>query len=97
MELSFSDLRQKDVVNVSDGENYGKISDMIIDSSGKNVLGLVVPVQKRFLRPNDELFVPWCSISKIGKDVILVQVNGKSQSLAEVKACSNANSDDFLS
>lgn len=75
MELSYSDLRTKEVVNLQNGAKMGKLVDMIIDSNGKNVLGIVVPGIKKLFKPGEDIFVPWCNISKIGSDVILVSLD----------------------
>ncbi len=47
MEISYTELRSKEVVNVNSGVRMGKIIDMIIDSNGKSVLGVVVPGVKK--------------------------------------------------
>ncbi len=78
MELSYSELRMKEVVNLRNGAKMGKIIDMIIDSNGKNVLGVVVPGIKKIFKPSEDIFVPWCNISKIGSDVILVSLDETS-------------------
>lgn len=78
MELSYTDLRSKEVVNLQNGARMGKIIDMIIDSSGKSVLGLVVPGVRRLFKSSEDIFVPWCNISKIGNDVILVSLDVSS-------------------
>lgn len=75
MELSYSELRTKEVVNLQNGARMGKIIDMIIDSNGKNVLGVVVPGVKKLFKPSEDIFIPWCNISKIGSDVILVSLD----------------------
>ena len=78
MEISYTDLRQKEVVNLQNGARMGKIIDLIVDSNGKNVLGVVVPGVRRFFRASEDIFVPWCNISKIGNDVILVSMDASS-------------------
>ena len=78
MEISYTDLRSKEVVNLQNGARMGKIIDMIIDSSGKNVLGLVVPGIRRLFKSSEDIFIPWCNISKIGNDVILVSLDASS-------------------
>lgn len=77
MELSFCDLRAKEVVNICDGRNLGNIVDMIIDCRYAQVLGIVVPYERSFwsfFKPNKDIFIPWHRICKIGKDVILVDI-----------------------
>ena len=75
MEISYTELRSKEVVNLQNGARMGKIIDMIIDSNGKNVLGLVVPGVRRLFKASEDIFIPWCNISKIGNDVILVSLD----------------------
>lgn len=75
MELSYSELRAKEVVNIQNGARMGKIIDMIVESNGRNVLGVVVPGVKKLFRPGEDIFIPWCNISKIGSDVILVSLD----------------------
>lgn len=75
MEISYTELRSKEVVNVNSGAKMGKIIDMIIDSNGKRVLGVVVPGARKIFRASEDIFVPWCNITKIGSDVILVALD----------------------
>ena len=75
MEISYTELRSKDVVNVTNGARMGKIIDMIIDSHGRNVLGVVVPGVRKIFRASEDIFIPWCNINKIGSDVILVSLD----------------------
>jgi YlmC/YmxH family sporulation protein len=77
METSFTELRNKEVINVLSGRLLGNINDIIIDLTHNCVLGLVVPNCRsfwNFFRPPQEIFIPYTSICKIGEDVILVEV-----------------------
>ena len=78
MEISYNELRCKEVVNLQNGARMGKIIDMIIDSRSKEVLGLVVPGVRKLFKANEDIFIPWCNITKIGSDVILVSLNVNS-------------------
>lgn len=93
MELSYTDLRSKEVVNLQNGDRMGKIIDMIIDSNGKNVLGLVVPGVRRLFRASEDIFIPWCNITKIGSDVILVSLDVAS--LTNVAKSADMHLEDF--
>ena len=75
MEISYTELRSKEVVNLQNGARMGKIIDLIIDSNGKNVLGLVVPGVRRLFKGSEDIFIPWRDITKIGSDVILVSMD----------------------
>ncbi|MCH5156254.1 MAG: YlmC/YmxH family sporulation protein [Clostridiales bacterium] len=91
MEISYTELRSKEVVNLQNGARMGKIIDMIVDSNGKNVLGVVVPGVRRLFKASEDIFIPWCNISKIGNDVILVSLD--SASLTSVTRSSEMNLD----
>jgi len=77
METSFTDLRNKEVINVLSGRLLGNVNDIIIDCRCNCVIGLMVPGCKSFFsffKPNQEIFIPMSSVCKIGEDVILVEV-----------------------
>lgn len=77
MELSFCDLRAKEVINICDGRRLGNIIDLIIDCRCARVIGIVVPCERgffSFFKSNQDIFIPWHRICKIGRDVILVEL-----------------------
>lgn len=87
MELTFCELRAKEVVNTCDGKRLGNIIDMVFDSCSSKVLGFIVPAEKTlfsFLKSSNDIFIPYNRIRKIGKDIILVE-------LAPVNTMKNPN------
>ena len=69
------DLRQKEVINLSDGVRYGFVSDMEIDTEHGKVIDIIVPGPGRVLGVfgrDQEYRIPWDKITKIGDDIILV-------------------------
>ncbi len=74
-DITFNELRCKDVVNTVDGKRLGKATDLVIDLKCAVVLGLVLPGEKKLFKSTDDLFIPWHRITKIGDDVILVKIN----------------------
>ena len=74
MEMSFSELRAKEVVNTQDGRKLGKVCDIVLCYPENRWLGIVVPGSRGFLRKKNELFIDLKSIVKIGEDVVLVNV-----------------------
>ena len=77
METSFTELRNKEVINVLSGRLLGNVCDVIVDLRRNIVLGLVVPGNKSFFnifKPCQEIFIPYNSICKVGEDVILVEI-----------------------
>lgn len=78
-DITFCELREKEVVNTIDGKKLGRIIDMVITCEGE-VIGLIVPGQKKVLHVitnNDSLFIPWKCITKIGEDTILAQLSSQ--------------------
>ena len=104
MEISYTELRSKEVVNVNNGSRLGKIIDMRIDSNGKNGLGVVVPGVRKIFRASEDIFIPWRNITKIGTDVILVSIDINSltnvvhsQNMDLGKPCDDGcKNDDYL-
>ena len=74
MELSFSALRAKEVVNTQDGRKLGKVCDIALCYPENKWLGIVVPGGKGWGRRKNELFIDLKQIVKIGEDVVLVNI-----------------------
>ncbi len=74
--MNFSDLREKEVINVCDGRRLGKPTDMGLNENACAV-SLIVPGcggWKGFSKgPREEIEIPWSRIRRIGDDVILVE------------------------
>ena len=75
METSFSELKQKEVVNVVDGRRLGRTCDIVFTYPEGRVCGIVVPGSKgRHWVRSSELFIDLKSLTKIGEDVVLVNL-----------------------
>lgn len=76
MEITFLELRCKEVINVIDGKKLGRIIDVLFDTRQSKICGLIVPGDRsfNFFRRSDDILVPWKNIIKIGEDVILVEL-----------------------
>ena len=73
MEVNFSDLKQKDVINLNDGKNMGWVCDLSFTFPESNVLGFTVTGSKGFKFSKQEVFIPIKQVVKIGKDAVLVK------------------------
>ncbi len=74
MELSFSQLRTKEVINTQDGRKLGKVCDIVLCYPENRWLGIVAPNGRMFSSKKNGLFIELRNIVKIGEDVILVNV-----------------------
>ncbi len=73
-ELTFCELRAKEVINAADGKKLGKITDIVFTTKGI-FKGIVAPYSKKlFVLKSQEIFIPFCNIKKIGEDVIIVEL-----------------------
>ena len=70
MEISFSELRAKEVVNTQDGRKLGRVCDVVLCYPENRWIGLVVPSGKGFGK-RQELFLELKNIVKIGEDVMI--------------------------
>lgn len=78
MELTFSELRSKEVVNMQDGRKLGRACDLVICYPDNRWVGIVVP-GSGFFRKRSDLFIDLKNIIKIGEDVILVNVGARRE------------------
>lgn len=79
-QYTFQEISSKRVINMADGKELGHVCDMIFTSCGR-ITGLVVPGKKSFFKSftsNENLFIPWNNIIKVGSDVILVELVGSA-------------------
>ena len=78
-EYSFSELRNKRIINVSDGRELGHLCDIVFSCTGR-IICFVAPGKKNFFRfnTNDCVYIPWNCIIKVGEDVILVELSNRS-------------------
>ena len=76
MECRVSELRYKEIINVSDGSRYGWVGDGEVDLDSGQVRALVVPGRLRLFgllgREEDRVF-PWEAVRRFGADTILVE------------------------
>ena len=78
--VSFTDLKCKEVINICDGAKLGHICDIeleICDCNDLRLTAIVLPGPCRFfgiIRSEEELVISCRCITKIGEDVILVDL-----------------------
>ena len=74
MEISFTELKEKEIINIHDGRKLGRITDVLFDHLNGEVKGVVVPGERKLFHRSEDLFIPLSKIKRIGDDVILVSI-----------------------
>jgi YlmC/YmxH family sporulation protein len=80
--IKTSELREKEVINIRDGTRLGMISDIDINLEKGEIESIIIPGPGRILGifgRNSDIEIRWQNIIKIGKDVILVDLNQEWQ------------------
>ena len=75
--LKISDLRMREVINVTNGKKLGLIKDIEVDLDAGRIKSIVLPGNGRvlgFFSRNEDVVIPWQKIKKLGLDVILVDL-----------------------
>jgi YlmC/YmxH family sporulation protein len=81
--ITLSQLRQMEVIDISEGKRLGFIGDIIFNEDFTKIDSLVIPAQEGFLsifRKKDEIHVKWNQLKVIGVDIILVDTSHKNSS-----------------
>ena len=86
MESRIAELRDKEIINISDGCRFGYVGDVEVDLETGRVKALIVPGRLRFFglfgREEDQVF-PWESVRRFGEDIILVEAEAARRSRRE--------------
>lgn len=80
--MSFADLKQKDVINISDGRRLGKPIDVTFTENAR-IDAIVVPegsqsLSSLFGKSRGGIQIPWERVHRIGDDVILVEIGSEA-------------------
>lgn len=70
-----SELKYKEIIDVSDGTRFGFVGDVEVDWSEGRVRSLVVPGRLHFfglLGREEDFVVPFEAVKRFGEDIILV-------------------------
>ncbi len=80
MNCRFTDLRCKEVINICDGCRLGYVGDVECQLPEGQMTALIVPGPFRFFGlfgREPDFLVPLGCITKIGRDIILVDIPGQ--------------------
>ena len=66
--MTVYELCERDVVNVTTGQNLGKVDDISFEPETASITGVI-----GLLGREEDTAIPWGDIEKIGTDVLLVR------------------------
>lgn len=71
--MTYSQLRQKEVINTCDGAKLGNVCDLELSQDGR-ILALIVPgpFTLSSMFKGEGVPIPWTCVQMMGEDVILV-------------------------
>ncbi|MDR0813640.1 MAG: YlmC/YmxH family sporulation protein [Oscillospiraceae bacterium] len=78
MQCQITDLRYKEVINISNGFRLGIVTDAMFNAESGQIVSLIAPGPPRFLGlfgRCEDYIIPWHSIKKIGSDIILIETD----------------------
>lgn len=81
--ILLSQLRQMEVIDISEGKRLGFIGDIIFNEDFTKIESIVIPSQNGLLsifKKKDEAHIKWNQIKTIGVDIILVDTSNKINS-----------------
>lgn len=76
-QMTYSELKKLEVINVVDGARLGCVCDLEIEIPSGRILSLIVPGETRFFgwfKRGDPVVIPFYRVKKFGEDVILVEL-----------------------
>ncbi|SES73326.1 YlmC/YmxH family sporulation protein [Anaerobranca gottschalkii] len=76
--MRISDLRNKEILNFSEGLLIGHFDDLEIDLEKGIIKSLIISGRRGFLvffTDEPDIIIPWNKIIKIGHDVIIVDLS----------------------
>lgn len=80
--ISLSQLRQMEVIDISEGRRLGFIGDIIFDDDFKKIDSLVIPSQSglfSIFKRREEINIKWNQIKTVGVDILLVDISSKGR------------------
>ncbi len=84
--LSTDKLKNKEVINISDGKSLGFVSDIEVNLEKGTIEGIIIPGERGlfgwFSKGETDALIQWERVRTVGDDVILVDMEGTSAGAA---------------
>ena len=78
--MRLNELVGKEIVNIYDGMRMGTVgeSDMLVDEESGDIISIILPNRGNafnFWADRQKLVIPWEAVKKIGREVIVVDLD----------------------
>ncbi len=81
--LKLSEIREKEIININNGERMGYVDDFELNLEKGYIEAIVISGTGKVLKifgKNSEIIIDWNSIVKIGTDTILINYRNEISS-----------------
>ena len=75
--MRICELREKEVINICDGEKLGNVCDIEFEERTGKIIALIIPGPCKILGiigRDQEYIIPYECVQRIGADVVIVEV-----------------------
>ena len=75
--MRICEIREKEVINICDGEKLGNVCDIEFEERTGKIIALIIPGPCKILGiigRDQEYIIPYECVQRIGADVVLVEV-----------------------
>lgn len=75
--MRICELREKEVINICDGEKLGNVCDIEFEEKTGKIIALIIPGPCKILGiigRDQEYIIPYECVQRIGADVVLVEI-----------------------
>ena len=81
MDYRITDMRSKEVINITDGARMGFIYDVLFSAETGKITAVILPGGKMFsiFGKDNDVIIPWDCIRRVSNDVVLVEIEAKSK------------------
>ncbi len=76
--MKLSELQKKDIINIKDGKKIGRIIDVEFDVTNGYMIHFLIErysIIRNIFNTNEDVYVKFTQIKKLGEDVILIDIS----------------------
>lgn len=74
MDCFLTELKNKEVINITSGKRLGYVSDIELDICDARLVSIIIPGEGGLFSKSPSIKIPWACIEHIGEDLIIVKM-----------------------